>query len=160
MKKTTLAIIVRESGGKTQTLLGEKKIGEIGVGFLSGPGGKCEPEETDEECVVRETLEETTLTLNPTGLEKVAVITFHAEGKPHNQCSIYLAKNFSGNPQETAETLRSGWYDTDALPFEKMYESDRKWYERALRGEKFRANVHYKGLARDFSHIEFLPWES
>jgi len=158
MKTTTLAIIVREVNGKTETLLGEKKKGELGTGVLSGPGGKLEPDETIEQCLFRETMEEWEIVLDLASAEKVAVITFWADGNPHNECSVFVVREFSGELRETPDMHKPEWYDINNLPFDRMFESDREWFDKALRGEKFRANAYYRNLAKNFSHIEFFPW--
>src|SRR3989344_3450523 len=73
MTVATLGIVIE--GGRL--LLGEKKKGEIGTGILSGPGGKLEPNETLEECLLREMREEFCAELDRGSLELVAHIIFH-----------------------------------------------------------------------------------
>lgn len=52
------------------------------------------------------------------------------------------------------------WYDIDALPVDRMLESDRAWFPSAIRGDKFRANVYYRERAKGFIKIVFLPFIS
>lgn len=159
MKTTTLALIIRKVGDKTQTLLGKKKKEELGAGKLTGPGGKLKENETVEECLLRETWEEWRIRLDNNATKKVAIVTFWAEGRPHNQCHIFVIEKFVGELRETPNTNKPIWYDADSLPFDQMFESDKEWYKKAVFGEKFKANIYYHGVAKNFSNIEFLPWE-
>ena len=153
MKIATLAIIVREN----RVLLGYKKKGEIGAQTLNGPGGKCEPDETLEECVIRETNEEVGITLHEKDLNKTAVITFFAADKPDFEVHVYWTDTFDGVPIETIDMIPN-WYDIDKVPYEKMLDSDRTWFAKAIDRETFRANVYYKHRAKEFERIEFLSY--
>jgi len=156
MKIAVLVLIVRDG----KVLLGEKKRGcEIGTGTLNSPGGKFEAHESLSECAVRETWEECGLVLDPHELEEVAVITFYANGTPDFQVHVILTRHFSGKPHETKEMHEPKWYDMGNLPFTRMLESDCEWYSKALRGEKFRANVYYRERAKSFEKIEFFPYK-
>lgn len=154
MKIATLAVILNN---KNEILLGEKKRGEIGTGVLSGPGGKLDPDETLPECLVRETREELEIELDPASLQKAAIIDFYAAGEVDFRVHVYLAQILSGAIHET-EDLVPAWYPLTDETFARTYESDRHWLPRVARGEKFNARVYYQSRARDFDHIEFLPF--
>lgn len=151
MKIATLAIILQDK----KVLLGHKKRGEIGSDTLNGPGGKCEKNETPTECVIRETKEEVGIELDRAHLVETAIITFHAAGIPDFKVHIFRTRVFSGTPTETDEMIPD-WYDIEDLPTERMLESDREWFVKAINGNKFRANVYYKGRASGFIKIEFF----
>ena len=153
MKVATLAIIIKNN----QVLLGFKKKGEIGSQTINGPGGKVEAGETLEECLVRETREEVGVELDENKLEKTAVITFFVKEVPDFEVHIFRTSSFSGTPKETLDMIPA-FYDVDALPFDKMLESDRDWFEKAIRGERFNARVYYNERASGFKKIEFLPF--
>ncbi len=140
-------------------MLGEKKKGEIGTGTLNGPGGKLDPGETLVECLVRETFEELEIRLNPATLEEIAVITFFAAGVSDFKVHIYWTDEFEGELHETADMIPS-WHALNKLPFDQMLEGDREWFAKAVRGEKFNANVYYKERAKEFERIEYLPFVS
>ncbi|MBI2013670.1 MAG: 8-oxo-dGTP diphosphatase [Candidatus Colwellbacteria bacterium] len=153
MKIATLAIIVRDG----KVLLGYKKKGEIGAKTLNGPGGKVEPGETLLHCVVREAREELGIHLIPSTLNEIAVITFFASGEPDFKVHIFWTDKFRGRPKETSEMIPQ-WVSVSTLPLDQMLESDRKWFPKAIRGERFRATVHYKESASGFQKIEFTPY--
>lgn len=153
MKIATLGIVLQDG----KVLLGEKKKGEIGTGVLSGPGGKLDPGETLDECLIRETREELDVELDPDSLEQVAVIDFYATGELDFRVHVYRARILRGEIKETPDAIPS-WYPLDVLPYERMFDGDRHWFPRAAYGEKFRANVYYRSRAKDFDRIEFFPF--
>lgn len=150
MKQATLVFIINDN----KVLLGEKKRGEIGTGTLNGPGGKREGNESLMECAVRETYEELGVTLQPSKLKEVAVVTFYADGIPDFEVYVYRTHQLISAPIETDDMIPE-WYLIDDLPFERMLESDRAWVSRALKDSAFKANVYYKKRAKDFDRIEF-----
>lgn len=153
MKIATLGIVLQDG----KVLLGEKKRGEIGTGVLSGPGGKLDLGETLQECLIRETREELEIELNPASLELVVLIDFHAAGEVDFRVHVYRADILSGEIHETADMIPA-WYPINDATFKRTYEADRHWLPKAIRGEKFNANVYYRNRARDFDRIEFLPF--
>lgn len=170
MKIATLGIIIQDG----KLLLGEKKKGEIGTGMLSGPGGKLDPYETIEGCLIRETSEEFEVELDPRSLEKVAYIVFYKGLTPFAFLNkilsivgcghtadfgvhVYRAMIASGDIHETADMV-PGWYPISNLPFAQMFDSDRHWLPKAVCGEKFDAKVRYWGRAKHFRNVKFFPF--
>lgn len=153
MKIATLGLVIRDG----KLLLGEKKKGEIGTGKLSGPGGKLDPGETLSECLIRETREELGIELDPASLEEVALIDFHAGEDVDFRVHVYRASIASGELRETADMIPA-WYPLDALPYDRMFESDASWMPQALGGAKFRADVYYERRAEGFDRIDIKPY--
>ncbi len=153
MKIATLGIVLEGN----EILLGEKKKGEIGTGIVCGPGGKLDPDETLETCLIRETREELEIELDPASLEAVARIDFYAAGEVDFRVHVYRARVLSGELHETVDMIPA-WYPVDNLPLARMFEADRYWLPQAARGEKFNANVYYRSRAHDFYRIAFLPF--
>lgn len=177
MKIATLGLVLSEDWNKGKMLLlGEKKKGEIGTGRLSGPGGKLDPYETIEGCLIRETREELDLNLEPKSLELVAYIVFHKGrtrfaslnrllnifnlgGIPDFGVYVYRARLVQGQElKETKDMFLPKWYPLSDVPYEKMYDGDRYWLQSAALGKRFRANVYYLNRAEKFSHIKFFPF--
>ena len=154
MKQATLVFIIKDG----KILLGEKKRGEIGTGILASPGGKLDPGETLVECAVRETGEELDIELDPKKLQLIAIITFFAAEVADFKVYIYRTETFKGVVRETAD-MTPGWYDLRRLPYERMFESDRHWFAKALEATprcKLGADVYYKERAKDFERIVFF----
>lgn len=152
MKVATLGLIENNDS----VLLAEKKEG-IGTGVLSGAGGKQEQGESLIDCLVRETKEEWGIDLEREDIVQVALITFFAAGEADFKVHVFRARRFTGVLHETSEAKKPQWFLFTALPLSAMYDGDRHWYERAVSGEPFNANVYYKDRAKNFERIEFFP---
>lgn len=87
------------------------------------PGGACEPDESAEETIVREVMEEAGLTLEqvtPFGLAsdpKWEVTTFPNGDVCRNFSLMFTTQHFSGTPQPLdGESLDHRWFDPGDLP--------------------------------------------
>jgi hypothetical protein len=87
----------------------------------------------------------------------VAIVNFVVAGELKFECHVFEVDEFSGEPIETEE-MRPGWYDLSNLPYERMHGGDKVWLKRVLEGEKFRANVYYRGLGEGLEKVEFLDF--
>ncbi len=111
-----------------------KKLRGIGEGKINGPGGKIDPGETPEECVVRECQEELHITcLDPV---KRGELWFAMSDIPDIHCHVFTATKFEGEPTATDEAIPY-WCEIDEIPFEKMWEDDVYWLGEALKGVEF-----------------------
>ena len=133
-------------------LLMRKKRG-VGAGKINGPGGKVDPPETPLAAAVRETQEEIGVT--PLDPELRGELRFHFRGGPSWHCLIYLARDFTGEPRETAEAIPQ-WFPLDALPFPEMWADDRHWLPLLLAGKRFRGEVEVDGEDSVGHRIEVL----
>lgn len=128
-ERANLCFIVK--GGRV--LLIRKKRG-LGAGKINGPGGKIEPGETALESAIRETQEEIGVT--PLELEERGVLHFQFTDGYSLHCVVFVARDFTGGPIETAEATPF-WFPLDALPLDEMWADDRHWLPGALAGRAF-----------------------
>lgn len=111
-----------------------EKLRGIGEGKINGPGGKIDPGETPEQCVVRECQEELHITcLDPV---KRGELWFVMTDLPDIHCHVFTATQFEGTPTATDEAIPR-WCGIDEIPFERMWEDDAYWLGQALKGENF-----------------------
>lgn len=129
--RRTLLFYVKGS----QILLAMKKRG-FGAGKWNGVGGKIEADESIEDALVRESIEE--VGMKPLSWNKVAELDFIQDATTdpwHMYVHVYLSSNWEGNPTESEE-MKPQWYQTDATPYEVMWEDDQYWLPQVLAGKK------------------------
>ncbi|MDP3544409.1 MAG: 8-oxo-dGTP diphosphatase [Elusimicrobiota bacterium] len=115
MKTIAATLCYIRSHGRTLMLHRNKKAGDVHKGKWNGLGGKLDPGESPEECVVREVREESGLTLLDARLR--GVLTFPAF-KPGEDwlVFVYTATRFEGELGVCAEG------DLEWIPDERMAE--------------------------------------
>lgn len=133
MKHVTLVFLRRGN----EILLAMKKRG-FGEGKWNGAGGKVENGETPLQAAVREAQEEIGVT--PRNLQQVGEIDFYLKEDPgfNHYAHIYMATDWSGDPQETEE-MRPKWFNLADIPYGKMWGDDKYWLPDALAGKRFKA---------------------
>ena len=92
MIDTTLCYI--EHDGKYLMLNRNKKAKDLNEGKWIGVGGKVEPGETPEQCVRRETLEETGLVLGD--IHFYGIVHFRSDIWEDEEMYLYGSSDFSG----------------------------------------------------------------
>ncbi len=150
MRSTTLCLVINEKG---QLLLGRKKRG-FGKGKWNGFGGKLEEGETFLACAVRELWEESGLKAKEEDLEAVGYLDFCFPYEPEltHDNWVYIVRNWTGDVQETTE-MEPRWFDTDRLPFDRMWKGDRAWLPAMLKGKKIKG---YVSFGRDNEEVEAM----
>jgi len=115
MPKIGVGVLVFREG---KLLLGRRK-GSHGAGFWSAPGGHLEFGETPEQCAIRETLEETGLSLDVVQPGPWVNDIFIAEQK-HYVTLFCIAESKAGQGKpintEPEKCEGWGWYDCEQLP--------------------------------------------
>lgn len=124
-----------------KVLLINKKQG-IGKGLVNGPGGHIELEETAIEAAYREFEEETGYTAE--NLEYVGTLNFQFKDGLSMRGYVYLGEGATGELRDNDEATPF-WCSIDELPLDKMWEDDKLWLDRALKGEKFVGNFIFDG---------------
>lgn len=123
-----------------ETLLIHKKRG-VGSDQWVGPGGKVEPGETVQECVIREVREEVGIdVLDP---EKAGVFLYRSDDWDA-VVHVFRATEYEGTPAESEEA-DPRWFPVDDLPFAEMWQTDREWLPVVLDGGTFRGRFVYSG---------------
>ena len=124
MQNSTLCYITR--GSDVLMLHRVKKKNDINKDKWIGVGGKFEPEETPDECLLREALEETGLKL--TSWRCRGVVTFLPEGGEGEYMYLFTADGFEG----TLKVCNEGdlaWVSREFLYSLPMWEGDRIFLE-------------------------------
>lgn len=128
MKQATIVYCLRDK----EVLLGMKKA-RFGQGKWNGFGGKVIDGESIAAAAVRELKEESGVSAQESDLTKVAQIAFYFADAPIFECHVFLARSFSGEPEESEE-MYPQWHSLDALPYMQMWPSDLYWLPAVLSG--------------------------
>ena len=124
MRRTTLCYITR--GNDVLMLHRVKKKNDINHDKWIGIGGKFEGEESPDECILRETREETGLTL--TDYRCRAVITFRQRGEEGEYMYLFTADGFTGRLRDCDEGDLQ-WISREKLSGLPAWEGDRIFLE-------------------------------
>jgi 8-oxo-dGTP diphosphatase len=120
MKLATLAYL--RQGGKTLMVHRNKKANDMHQGRWNGLGGKFEPGETPEECVIREIREESGLVAHNPILK--GFLTFPGFSNDEDWYAfVFVVKEFEGELSESPEGDLS-WIDDHELPNLFLWEGD------------------------------------
>lgn len=94
MKQTTLCYI--DNGDSYLMLHRVKKDNDASHGKWIGVGGKCEADESPDECMLREVKEETSLTI--THWRYRGIVTFISDTWPNEYMHLFTASEWQGEP--------------------------------------------------------------
>lgn len=141
-----------QSNGKTLMLHRTKKDKDIHEGKWNGLGGKMEPGETPEECVIREVKEESGLRLKNPGLR--GILTFPGfDGENDWVVFLFVANDFSGKTVESDEGSL-GWIPNKDLTALPLWEGDKYFLEWLEQKRFFSAKFVYRnGRLKEHSVI-------
>jgi 8-oxo-dGTP diphosphatase len=120
MKNTTLCYI--ESGDSWLMLHRDRKPNDENAGKWIGVGGKLESGESPDDCVRRETLEETGLTLLKPRLR--GIVTFVSDRWEQELMFLYTASAFSGTLTDCDEGALE-WVKKSRVPSLPLWEGDK-----------------------------------
>lgn len=142
MKETTLCYI--EDGSKYLMLHRTKKKNDQSQGKWLGVGGKLEPGESVDECLLRETTEETGLTL--TAYQYRAKIYFYSDIYEDEIMHLYTATEFVGKLTECNEG-ELAWIEKPEVLDMTLWEGDRIFLKKLLEGnaQPFELKLYYEG---------------
>ena len=120
MKNTTLCYIERD--GQYLMLHRTMKENDLNHDKWIGIGGKFEDKESPEDCVLRETLEETGLTL--TSYQYRGIVTFVCPPYPTEYMYLYTARAEEA-PLAPCEEGELAWVEKEKVPSLPLWEGDR-----------------------------------
>lgn len=98
-----------------------KKKNDVNAGKWVGIGGKVEPGETYDECVVREVFEETGLQL--TQYDRRGIVHFISD-EWSEEMILYTARGYTGEMREDCSEGQLAWIDIDSLGELSLWEGD------------------------------------
>ena len=132
MLNTTLGYI--EQDGKYLMLHRVKKENDLNHDKWIGIGGKFEDKESPEECMLRETREETGLTL--THMEYRGIVTFVSGSGVTEYMSLFTADGFKGEEIPCDEGDLE-WVEIDRIGELNLWEGDRIFLRLMVERESF-----------------------
>lgn len=147
MKETTLCYI--KENDKVLMLYRNRKEQDMNQGKWIGVGGKLEPGESPEECLIREVYEETGLRL--TSYKFCGRVNFILDAWEDEITYLYLADGYEGRltvaDGRTDRFLcpegELAWIEKDRIMDLNLWEGDRQFLEALIEGESIDLTLHY-----------------
>ena len=131
-ERAVITYIIDRKQGKVLLIMKKKGLGK---GKVNAPGGRLEPGESYLDAAIRECQEEVSLT--PLNAEKRMELHFQFTSGYALYGEAFFTDSWEGEarPSDEADPF---WCDLDKLPFDNMWEDDRRWLPLALAGKKLR----------------------
>ena len=142
MIDTTLCYIEKDSCWLL--LHRNKKENDLNEGLWIGVGGKCEPGETPEACVRRETLEETGLILGNVHL--YGVIHFRSDTWEDEEMYLFGSDDFTGDLAADCPEGDLAWVPKSEVVDLPIWEGDKLFLGKMLQGvQDIEMTLEYQG---------------
>ncbi|GAB4423264.1 MAG: 8-oxo-dGTP diphosphatase [Turneriella sp.] len=136
----TLCYVQHE--GKTLMMHRNKRPDDVHLGKYNGLGGKFEPGESPEECVVREVFEESNLRIVP---QLRGVMTFPQFAKGHDwYCFLYTSQSFSGELKTECSEGDLVWVPDEEVLDLPLWPGDRIFLDWLRQPKFFSAKFRYE----------------
>ena len=144
MKAICSTLCYVQKGGKTLMLHRAKKVGKIYDDKWNGLGGKMEPGESAEECVIREVWEESGLKIKNPKLK--GVLMFPAFDEVDDWLVfVFTAKNFGGKLKEKSPEGDLEWIPASQVLKLNLWDGDRHFLKHLNGRKMFSGKFMYKG---------------
>lgn len=134
MKNTTLCYIENKETDQVLMLHRVKKINDVNHDKWIGVGGKCEENESPDECLLREVMEETGLELTAYSLR--GIVTFVSDQCEGEYMFLYTADSFTGSLIDCDEGILE-WIPRDKVMELPTWEGDRYFLEKLFSQDDF-----------------------
>jgi len=151
----TLCYIKHNS--KTLMVYRNKKPNDIHQGKWNGLGGKFEPGESPDECVVREVFEESGLSIHRPKMH--GLLMFPNFKGDDWYVFVFTAREFSGELIDSPEG-RLEWISDEKLTSLNLWPSDQIFFPWLERSEFFSAKFIYQGNEMQRYEVNFHPYPS
>jgi len=152
----TLCYVKR--GGKTLMLHRIKRESDMHHGKWNGLGGKMNPGESPEECVIREVREESGLEIRNPHLH--GMITFPKFNDLDDWYAfVFTAGKFEGEPWTECDEGRLEWIEDSKVPELPLWEGDRIFLPWLNRDDFFSAKFIYQHGEYVSHEVVFYPSE-
>lgn len=139
---------------RTLMLFRNKKPGDIHAGKWNGLGGKLEPGETPEECVIREVREESGLHILKPRLH--GLVMFPGFKGSDWYVFVFTASHFTGEMIDSPEgELR--WIPDEELELLPLWTSDKYFFAWMREARFFSAKFIYQGDEMQEYEVNFYP---
>jgi 8-oxo-dGTP diphosphatase len=150
MKLASLCYVMDEKNEKTLMIHRTKKENDYHAGKWNGLGGKFNPGESPEDCVIREVMEESGLTIKSPKMR--GFITFpNFDGEHDWYVFIFTACSFKGKLIDSNEG-RLGWISNEKLFSLNLWEGDKIFIEWLFQNKFFSAKFNYEhGIFKDYT---------
>ena len=153
MVHTTLCYL--ERGDAYLMLHRTKKAGDLNYDKWIGVGGKFEDKESPEDCLLRETQEETGLTL--TEYRYRGLVTFVSDRYPTEYMHLFTAASWTGSPIPCGEG-ELAWIKKAALRSLPMWEGDKIFLDLLEAGGPFFSlKLRYRGETLEGAWLDGQP---
>ena len=133
-----------------------KHLRGINKGFINFCGGKMEDGETMEDCVRRETFEETGITIEDP--KRVGYLEFVP--MDYN-VTVFKSTKFHGTPHAREGEVEVFWQDIATIPFEKMRKGDHDYLPEIIAGKYVKKRYTYaeNGDILNITQLALEDWE-
>ncbi len=154
MKLTTLCYIIKD--GKWLMLHRTKKEEDTNAGKWIGVGGKLEKGESPENCLYREVLEETGLTVKRHRFR--GIVTFISDVCDNEMMFLYTVDDYEGETKQCDEGDLKWIAEEDILSL-NLWEGDRVFIEFLCKNHPFFSlKLSYKGEILSSVELDGIPY--
>lgn len=144
-----------QKGGRTLMLHRIKKKNDIHEGKWNGLGGKMDPGETPEECVIREVREESGLRIQSPDLRGILMFP-NFDGANDWLVFLFIARRFSGRIQDCDEGHLE-WIPNAKVPKLPLWDGDRIFLKWLKQKRFFSAKFVYRQGKLSSHSVVFHP---